>query len=113
MWYYGPRFNFIDIGWLELKTSNFYAMPMLSYSKPDSFEMCRTHEMACYYLIDSSALSRNNNQHGVFVFLKLHNVSENTEPKDLAQVIREKFPPDLSEKNSCKIWRKGGIKKCH
>ena len=88
-------------------------MPMLNYSKPDSFEICWVHAMACYCLIDSSVLNRNVNQNNDFVFLKLHNVSDNTVSKDLTQVIRECLPPDLSEKIrnkfSCKSWRKGGI----
>jgi hypothetical protein len=34
-WTYDPRFRIIDIGWNEIKTGNFYAMPMINFSVPD------------------------------------------------------------------------------
>ena len=57
-------------------------MPILNYSKPNSFEIYSIHIIAYYYLIDSSILNRNDNQNSNFAFLKLHNISDNVVLKD-------------------------------
>ena len=55
--------------------------------------------MACKHLIVSSTLNRNINKNSDFVFLKLHNVPENTISKDLGQVVKENLSPGLPEKS--------------
>ena len=37
-WTFNTQFYMTDIGWCELKTSNFYGRPFFNYSNPDKFE---------------------------------------------------------------------------
>mmetsp|Transcript_19886 Transcript_19886/g.55407 ORF Transcript_19886/g.55407 Transcript_19886/m.55407 type:complete len:111 (-) Transcript_19886:170-502(-) len=49
---FDPRFQVTDTGWCELKTGNFYAMPMVNFADPSKFQVDWYNAMAYALAVD-------------------------------------------------------------
>ena len=74
-WNYDGRFCVLDIGWTEIKTGNWYAMPVLNFVDPDKFEVDPIHGLGCACLFDNRLLNRYGDENKDFVFGDLHEIN--------------------------------------
>ena len=94
-WTYDTRFSVTDIGWVELKMSNFYGMPFFNYSNPDKFEVDNIHAFACACLSDSGILNRYGRDNRDFVWLDLQNLNDSSVCSRFRTEIRLLLPSDM------------------
>ena len=111
-WNYDGRFCVLDIGWSEIKTGNWYAMPLLNFVDPDLFEVDPIHALACVALFDNSFLNRYGDDNKDFVFLDLHNINDESVSTRFSNTLQEYLPKEMSkvekDRYTSKTWRKSG-----
>ena len=111
-WTYDTRFSVIDIGWCELKTSNWYSMPLVNFADPDCFEVDPLHAIACACIADHKILNRYGDDNRDFVFLDLHQIADSSVTNKLGKKLRahlpEDMPSEVKARYTPKSWRRGG-----
>ena len=110
-WVYDPRFAVIDISWCELKTANWYSMPMVNRFDPDLFEIDWLHCMACAMAVDKRILQRPDNENKDYVWMDLHQIEDTTAVGQFSKILQRNLPVDMPAKERARIttrsWRKG------
>jgi hypothetical protein len=112
-WLYDPRFGIVDIGWTEIKTGNFYSMPMINFSDPDFFEVDPLHAFASACMANLNILNRYGDDNRDFVWQDLHDIADASVCGRFRSIIRACLPNDMPKEVKLrympKSWRRGGV----
>ena len=85
-WMYDPHFKTIDIGWIDVKESKYYSMPMTPHF--DNYRVDWIHSMASYYAVEDG-LWRQEGKQSNKTFPTLHTISDASVTSRVTEKIRQ------------------------